>query len=134
MKSILKWLRQTWTGELPLIGYAAIYILASFGMAVMSVVVLAFGVIGLRGTGLLMAAGMVIGSSVALAGLIGAALFARGLFLKQREMSGIYRLLAWFILAPHTIIALAAAVAFVGLGVGTTEMLWTLWFGDASGE
>jgi len=132
MQFILNTLNRSWSGDLPLVGYAGLYILANIIIAVLSIAVLMLGVTGAMGTGLLMSTAMIIGSAVACSGLIGAVLFARGLFVKQSHLDGIARVFAWLILLPHSVIALAAAAAFLFLGVGTIQMLWGLWFGAPS--
>ena len=120
-------LRKIWNGEMSLLGYAGLYILASLTIAILSMAVLIVGVKGALGTGLLISIAMIIGSAVASAGLVGAAVFARGLWVKQRNLKGLGRLLAWLLLIPHSTIALAAATAFAFLGVGTVGMLSDLW-------
>lgn len=132
MESILKVLRQTWSGELSVLGYATIYVFASFGMVVLSSAVMVIGMKGALGTGLLISIGMVMGAAVAIPGLIAAGMFARGLFIKQARSSGLVRFFAWVILLPHSLIALAAAVAFVLLAIGTSGMLWEMWFEESS--
>ena len=131
MDTWLNSLRRTWNGDRSLLGFAGIYILANLVMAVLSMAVLIVGLKGALGTGLLISIGLIVGSAVACSGLIGAVVFARGLWVKQGYLSGLSKLLAWLLLIPHSAIALAAATAFVFLGVGTIGMLWELWFGEA---